>query len=239
MTQIDGIGRCLTKDYAASVVEVYETEGQASEETLAASITTNRCLMFSVGQQVSKKGARKEQPLEIDYFNRLFGDAENMRLYECGVPLPEAEIKNRYDEACKLWYIKNPFSFFTVEDKETGEFFGQIDMMDSTVTNTSEIGIAIDKQHWRKGIGTEVTVAHSYYWAPYLRENGYHVNKNQTFDTIFGTADPKNGTAKIFRDAGYELVDTFVHPKYGTREKFTLSVQDATAVRDNTKKLKS
>lgn len=234
--KIDGIGTCLTPDYAGSVVEIYETEGQAYEETLAASITTKRCLMFSVGQK-NRMPEQQEKPSEMDFYNKLFGDAENMKMYERGIPIPENEIKSRYDEACKLWGEKNPFSSFFIEDNETGEYVGQNEMIDTIMPNTCEYGIAIDKKYWRKGIGTEVTVAHSYFWTTYLRENGYNVNENQILDTIYGTADPKNGTAKIFRDSNYTLADTFEHPKYGLREKFTLSVQEASVVRDNTKKL--
>jgi RimJ/RimL family protein N-acetyltransferase len=167
---------------------------------VCATIHTQRCVIKTLEQN------------DYDFYQGLFTDPEVMAKFEEGRPKTKEELKERFEVELSLWKSNNPYSTFSVFEKETKNFIGQVALVEDE-PGYAEIYYLFNKCAWGKGYATETSKALIDY-AIHVAAKGYLVKGKQLIK-INATARPDNpGSIRILEKIGLLLQKTF--KKFGS-----------------------
>lgn len=131
--------------------------------------------------------ARAPNQSDFDNLYSLQSDPKVMEFIGKGTPRTKVEVQESLNEII-LYYQKHGFGFFSIFEKETGEFVGQGGIFHLNFQDTQkefEVGYRLHVKFWGKGIATELTKA--------LIEWGF---ENLTINKIFGIIKPENSRSR-------------------------------------------
>ncbi|MBS0653659.1 MAG: GNAT family N-acetyltransferase [Verrucomicrobia bacterium] len=161
---------------------------------------------------------RPPKPEDIDAYDAIFGNAENMALY-LGCTRTREQTVQRLKMYVDMWSgrgkyggIPYPYSGFAIVYK--GQVIGNIVLGNGEEKGEAQIGLALNRDFHHMGIGKESVTAIVKGLAPELFKRGYQVNLHETnasgeciagqLEYIKATASPKNTySLHLLEDAGF------------------------------------
>lgn len=185
----------IYREVLKGVGEVEVKFSKDDKNRLFAEIVTPRLVLRSV----------KSTEEEYNCYASLFSDKKVMQMVRNGETKTRDEVVKEIDKLAKRWIENNPFSRFTIHERETKKFAGHVDLEVgdslSISAGRAELRGAGGEDFWKKGYGFEVSSAVINSYALAIREEGY------CFEKVFGTAKVDNkASCKIFTRLGMEQI---------------------------------
>lgn len=156
----------LDPEFRRVSVNLYPVDGSANENAVEACIETPRLLIFSIGH------AKRERSSVISNLRSLYRDPATKFITGEVDPDP---VQESYSYSQMFWDSGNIFSSFEVTDKD-GITVGLTSMDAFGSPGVAKYFAAFDRKDREEGYSVEATVAHAFYWAPYIRDKGYRID---------------------------------------------------------------
>lgn len=166
-------------------------------------------------------------PEQIDDYCKLYADKEIMKKYLFGVPLSKKESTGRVITWTREWAAQNPFSAFSVFEKQADPFIGNIGLRAAPEKNAAELFYIYHSQVKGKkihgqGYGTEAATAVVKDYAPKLQKQNIPLIRpdgtKEPFKGLYAVAREDNpGSWKILEKVGLKHEETV--EKYGAKRR--------------------
>jgi len=164
---------------------------------------------------------------------QLYGDKEITKHFDFGRPRTLHEVKELIVEKGLKYFSKaKPFGLFSVFEKDTMEFLGQVDFLPSEEPGTVEVGYIFHSRYHNQGYCTEAVKAIIF---DYVYEvNFRYLTQRNKIQKIIATAHPKNyPSIKVLEKLGmsfYKFEDRFEKERLW----FSLTLKD-TAIHETSR----
>lgn len=174
----------------------YKCEFDFAGDSLKISIETNRLIIRSYNQ------------LDLDYCLSIYSNPRLARFFDNGKPKSTSEIEKLVQErGINNFSSGKPFGLFSIFEKKTNIFLGQLDFLPFNENNDIfEIGCIIDRPFHGRNISQEALYSIVHY---------YPVDLNKQFSSsikirkIIATAHPKNiASHRLIKFLGLSYIKT-------------------------------
>ncbi|PCI94219.1 hypothetical protein COB11_04140 [Candidatus Aerophobetes bacterium] len=147
---------------------------------------------------------------DLDNFYSLFSDPVVMRKFATGCTKDRDYCASRINRWVNKFRANNPFSGFSIFSKDKANrksYVGFAVLGGSLIQGFSEYAVALRKEFWGKGLGSEVTELFLHTLAPAIKAKGYTV-REFSFQAIEATARIDNfASNKMLQNAGMQIVE--------------------------------
>lgn len=164
--------------------------------------------------QTKRLIAKAPAETDIDKLYLLQSDAKVMQFIGKGLPRTLEEVQISSSEIM-AYYNKNGFSFFSIFEKQTGDFVGQGGLFQLNFDDSAteiEIGYRLNTKFWHKGLATELASA--------LIQWGFaHLN----LDKLVAVIKPENAASrKVLQKIGMHYLGKSEYAGFSV-DKFEIS----------------
>jgi ribosomal-protein-alanine N-acetyltransferase len=154
---------------------------------------------------------------DVPFMQRLiFGDSEVMRYVFHGMPMPEAETKQFMREHFTFGDRLTGMAILT--EKSADDVIGIAGLLpcEALGTDDFEIGFALARNAWGRGVATEIGEAQ-------LAFGFERLNRSR----LLGLVDPRNGPSiHTLEKLGLRHVNDVAKPKRGNRSVYCIEAQE-------------
>lgn len=157
-------------------VEIHANEGQVS-----------------VHIETERLSIRSYEP-DRDYIDcvSLYGDPILTKYFDFGRPYTPEEVKKMtYERGCRYFRNGELLGLFSVFEKSSGSFIGQVDLLPTDEAGTVEIGCIFHRQFHNTGYCPEAVKTLVFHYVSDLHERDYKFEGN-LISTLIASAHPKN-----------------------------------------------
>lgn len=149
---------------------------------------------------------------DISDYAALFGDAVVMQKYATGETKDLAYVNKRISTWTARWENHDPYSGLCIRDKTTNQFIGHIVLGYGDRPGQSEFAVALKKEFWGKGYGTEAAAAVIQNYSAELMARGYLL-EGQPLEEI-------NATSRVDLIAGNKILSQVMGDPVRQEEKY-------------------
>ncbi|MBI3258991.1 MAG: GNAT family N-acetyltransferase [Ignavibacteriae bacterium] len=164
----------------------------------------SNCLQVEI--ETDRLFIRSYKPNDFENCISLYGNEAITKYFDYGKVRNELEIKNLIIEKGYRYFSKGkPFGLFSIFQKKSMAFIGQIDFLPSEELGAAEIGFILHEQYHNQGFCSEAVKVIIFDYVEMLNNRGFECDE-LPISKVIATVHPKNQPSKkVLQNVGMTL----------------------------------